>query len=85
MILSDLSGAFFSVTIFFCFLFSYQKTFDLKKETFGLLNQKRDEIKEQRNHHSYKIFIIKQKRKVVIGLFTESGSDRPGIFYIWTK
>lgn len=69
-ILSDISGAYFSVTNFFVFGFHTIKLLTIfmlwknmkkklfitiwkkKKETFGLLNNKWDKIRKQRNHHS---------------------------------
>lgn len=59
------------VSQFFCFQFSRQKTFNniifyeriKKKETFGLLNKKLDEIRKQRNHHSLLKIVSNKKER----------------------
>lgn len=53
-----------------------------KKETFGLLNNKRDKIRKQRNHHSILKLFSSKKRKGGYWIIYRSGSIRPSIFSI---
>ena len=86
-ILSDLSGAYFSVTNFFVFSFHTGKLLRIFMLWKNMKKKKKlgdcwitDEIIKQRNHHSS--FEILQKRKDGYWIIYWSGSDRTCIFSI---